>query len=143
MGDVVEIAPRLNAAALRAAILAADDITIVPVATPEWKIEGLHAKTISGTERDRYIGSLKAHDAEGKPVVTEDSSARLVALAACDADGVLVFSQADIAVLGTKSSAALDRVVEVIAKLNGLTKAAKDDAKNDSANVPTSASSTS
>lgn len=135
---------------LRAAILAADDIDVVPVATPEWPaVDGqIHVRTLSGLQRDRFIKALRRvvdpgdASAPSDAAVEESSHLRLAAAALCDATGATLFTQADVQALGAKSSVALKRVIDAASALNGLGPAAAEDAKKNSALTPIGASST-
>jgi len=134
---------------LRAAVLAADDITIEPVATPEWPaVNGqLHVRTMSGTQRDRYLNSIRQTIGEGAAatvtVTMDEIGAKLAAATLCDASGALLFTVADVTALGAKHYAALERVTAASARLNGLDEQAAAAAKNDSASgTATGASNT-
>lgn len=101
-------------------ILAADDKKTEIVSVPEW---GGHVAvgTMSGTERDAFEQSVV--EMRGKDTVTNMTNIRAKLCARCIVDdaGKRVFADGDIAALGHKSSAALDRVFAVAQKLNGLT----------------------
>jgi hypothetical protein len=99
-------------------ILGAQDMKTETVEVPEWGGAVL-VKTMTGTERDAFEFSLVAgQDAEKRKV--SHVRARLVAYTLVDEAGALLFSEADIAALGAKSAAALDRVYDVAARLNGV-----------------------
>lgn len=124
---------------LRAAVLAADDITIEPVATPEWPtVDGyIHVRLMAGRHRERYLDSIRQVEGQGRDmrvtVKLEDTGAKLAAATMCDASGTLVFRPNDVQALGEKSYVALQRVIDVAARLNGLDDQAVDAAKNASA----------
>lgn len=98
----------------RDSILKADDLPREEVQVPEWGGSVL-VRTMSGSERDRFEANhLKNPD--------RDVRARLAVATVCDEAGKPLFSEADVATLGTKSAAALDRILPVAMKLNGIGK---------------------
>lgn len=122
-------------------IRAARDMALEPVDVPEWGGR-VWVRTMEAEERERYTASIRKEVGRGKKkdvtVVLEKSSAKLVQRTVCDEKGELLFTAEDIAWLATKSARAMGRVVEVAARLNGLSDEAEDDAKNDSASATTS-----
>lgn len=128
---------------MRAAILAADDIKIVPVKTPEWPaVDGMvNVRTLSGMGRERYLDSIRevtTHPGEQQSVkvLLEGSGSKLAVCACCNDKGELLFTSEDVEALGAKSASALNRVVDAAADLNGLSEKAKAAAKNDLAGAP-------
>lgn len=106
-------------------IWAADDLTWEDVSVPEWGGD-VRVKTLTGAERDQYEAeSVKMEGNRRK--MTGNLRARLVALTAINEDGTPMFTRADVMKLGQKSAAALERVFEVAAKLNGMTEEDMDD----------------
>lgn len=105
----------------RDAILQATDYKLERVECPEW---GGHVfvRSISGFERDLFEQSFVDSKGKRKEVV-ENIRAGLAARTVCDAEGKRLFSDKDIAALGKKSAAALDRIFEVSQRLSGLSKA--------------------
>jgi hypothetical protein len=97
-------------------ILAADDIKKETVQVPEWGGEVLIA-SMSGAARDEWEQSLIGDE----KLRLENIAARLVAHCAVDESGARLFTGADIAKLGKKSSRALARCVKAAQRLNGLT----------------------
>ena len=124
---------------LRAAILAANDIDLEPVYVPQWK-ETVYVKTLSGTERERYLASITRTTGKGRhkdtEVLTIEATAKLLSRTLCDQDGNLLFTEKDVPALGKKSSLAMDLVSKVAAKLNGFGVEAEEEAKNASAEAP-------
>ena len=97
-------------------ILAVDDIKSEIVHVPEWGGDVL-VRGLTGTERDEFEESL----AKGKKVSIRNIRAKLVALGTIDEKFARMFSEGDVAALGAKSAAALDRVFNAIRRLSGLT----------------------
>ena len=101
----------------REAILAAEDKQYEDIAVPEWggtvRIVGL-----TGTERDKLEASVVGKT--GKNLNLTNFRARLVALCVVDDSGSRLFSDMDIAALGRKSAAALERIFSVSQRLSGL-----------------------
>jgi len=106
-------------------ILQADDLTYQDVEVSEWG-GTVRVKMLSGTERDAYEQSMISIrvDNNGRRTVRQDSTnarAKLVARCLIDEDGQRLFADKEVVQLGQKSAAALNRVFEVAAALNGLT----------------------
>jgi hypothetical protein len=118
-------------------ILAAQDIETEDVKVPEWAdpatgADEVRVKGLTGEERDSFEAACMmerpAYDAKGKPIRgrTEmarnlaNTRAKLVARSVVDEQGERLFTDHDVAVLGKKSAAALDRVFEVAGRLSGL-----------------------
>jgi len=97
-------------------ILKAKDMKTMVVSVPEW---GGHVtiRVMSSTDRDAFESSILV---DGK-VQTRNIRAKLCALVLVDGEGKRLFTDQDIASLGKKSSAALDRVFSAAQKLNRLT----------------------
>lgn len=103
----------------KAEILSANDLPSEDVDVPEWG-GVVRIRTMSGTERDAMEQSLLGPD--GKPTRnTRGLRARVVALTAIDEEGNRLFTEGEAEQLGTKSAAALSRLFDAAAKLNGLT----------------------
>lgn len=103
----------------REAILAAPDLPTESVSVPEWGGTVL-VRGLTGTERDAF--EAESFAARGKDVEINrvNLRARLVTRTIVDDAGKRVFTDQDIAILGSKSAAALDRVFEVSSRLSGL-----------------------
>lgn len=110
----------------REEILRASDLKIEAVKVPEWGGEVL-VGTMTGAARDAWEASLIGKT-RGETRL-ENMRARLLAAAAVDEKGNRLFSEADAEALGRKSSAALERCVKVIQRLNGLSDQDLEDAK--------------
>lgn len=100
----------------RSTILNAADLDRELVSVPEWGGD-VFVRGMNGTERDRYeLGMYTAReDLETKAIIR----ARVVAFCTVNEDGSSLFTPADIAVLGTKSAVALDRIFTVAMRLSG------------------------
>ncbi len=101
----------------RAAILEAQDILYEDVEVPEWG-GWVRVKSLTGSERDEFEGSLFKTSGKIQKVDISDIRAKLVAKSICDEAGARVFTDQDIALLGRKSAAALDRVYSVAQRLS-------------------------
>ena len=104
-------------------ILAANDLPLECLAIPEWGGDVM-VRTMTGADRDAFEASLS-----GKEGRMENVRARLVSLTLCDADGVRLFTDAEVAALGNKSAKALDRVFTIAQRINGIGTDAVDTAK--------------
>jgi hypothetical protein len=99
-------------------ILAATDSPTEAVDCPEWG-GTVHVRTMSGTERDAFEGSML--DAKGKGVSNlSNIRARLLVRVLCDDAGNLLFGHGDADALGKKSAKVLDRLFDVAQRVNGL-----------------------
>lgn len=100
-------------------ILAASDIVTEEVAVPEWGGSVL-VRGLTGAQRDKFEASM-FELRQGKQVLRLNNlRAHLVALSVVDEQGQRLFSEADIAELGGKSCAALQRIWNVARRLSGL-----------------------
>lgn len=99
-------------------ILAAADVRYEEVAVPEWG-GSVRVRTMTGEQRDAYEQSLFAGRAEDGGTIA-NVRARLAAYSLVDEAGALLFTEAEVALLGAKSSAALDRVVEASRRVSAL-----------------------
>lgn len=107
----------------RDSILAAQDFAIEEVPVAEWG-GSICVRTMSGLETDAYrkaIADTKADEMQ--------TCARFIAACACDATGVLLFTEADVAALASKSAKVLRRVFKAALKVNGIGKEAEDNAE--------------
>ena len=102
------------------AILSANDLVTEDVEVPEWG-GTVRVRAISGTERDTFEQTIVTR--RGKNVQTNLANirAKMVALCVVDESGQRLFNDSDVAALGKKSAAALDRVFTVAQRLAGLT----------------------
>ena len=102
-------------------ILNADDLPSEVVDVPEWGGQ-VKVRTMSGSARDAFEASLI--ESQGKKKSKDDLMsnirARFASLVLVDDDGKRLFTAKDINSLGKKSASALDRVLTVGQRLNGL-----------------------
>jgi len=140
---------------LRQAVLAAPDATAVvtPVPTPEWPaIDGqIYVRSLTLPERTKYLAEIREtvlhpevqSSTNGKAASTaiDFAGVRLAVISMCDAEGSQLMEEGDIAALAKKSWAAMNRVVDASAELNGLSKQSMEKAKNASPSAVTSSSS--
>lgn len=111
----------------REQILSADDHKTEVVNVPEWGGE-VTVTTMSGTARDKLEASVIGKN--GGSNLT-NARAKFISASVIDESGDLMFSEKDIAKLGAKSVAALDRVFEAAQRINRITDADMEDlAKN-------------
>lgn len=113
----------------RAAILSVTALPVEPVEVPEWG-GTVHVRTLTGIERDAFEASTVRVRKDGKtePNMT-NLRGRLVALVLCDASGKRLFSDDDAPELGRRSAAALERILKVARRLNGMDETSLEDAR--------------
>ena len=114
----------------KAAILEAADLKTEDVPVPEWG-GTVRVAAMSGKSRDEYY----TRHGEGKIPYSQFSANVLVATVV-DEDGKPIFEESDIDALRTKSQAAMDRVLAVALRLNGLGPTAIEEAGKNSDAVP-------
>ena len=114
----------------RDAIFAADDTAREYVNVPEWGGRVL-VRGLTGDERDHFEGSIITGKGKNREVNIRSLRAKLVAMSIIHEDGRRMFADSDVARLGQKSAAALQRVYDVASRLSGLSEAdAEELAKN-------------
>ncbi|MFJ9558048.1 hypothetical protein ACIRPH_29945 [Nocardiopsis sp. NPDC101807] len=101
----------------RDAILGADDLAYDTVPVPEWG-GTVRIRALTGTERDRFEAEIAGNT---KRLKLDNVRAKFVAKCIVDAKGNAVFSSSDVAALGRKNAAVLNRVFEKCQRLSGLT----------------------
>lgn len=102
----------------KADILKAEDFEIEKVAVPEWGGD-VCVRSMTARERDRLEAELLKWRQAGNTDI--NFRARLCVKTVCDENGKLLFTEKDADELGKKSAKALDRILPVAQKLNGLT----------------------
>ena len=111
-------------------ILSANDRLTEVVDVPEWGGR-VRVRSLTGAERDRLEQSAVETRGKSRELNMKNLRAKLVALSVIDAKGTRVFQDHDVALLGEKSAAALQRVWDVASRLSGLTEQdAEELAKN-------------
>lgn len=115
-------------------ILEASDLKTETVDVPEWG-GSVNVRTMTGTDRDAFENSLVKLDASGKAVQSLDNMrVKLLVVTLVDDNGNRLFDSDDINMLGRKSTAAIERVYDVAARLNGIgAKAEAEAGKNSEA----------
>ena len=107
----------------RDVILNADDLPKETVAVPEWGGDVI-VRTMPADDRDAYelacFHSREANEKAGRGDDQNHIRARLTAWTAVDEQGERIFSDDDVAALGQKSAAAVQRIFAVAQRLNGL-----------------------
>lgn len=107
-------------------ILAANDRKTEDLEVKEWG-GSVRVATMSASDRDKWEQDTYGGD---KPKV-DDFRARFVALCLVDEKGERLFTDKEVAQLGAKSAAALDRVFKLAQKVNAIGEAeAEAAAKN-------------
>ncbi len=96
-------------------VLSANDLPVQEVPIPEWG-GSVFVRTMMGDERDAF--EIAAMNGDG--LNRENFRARLAVATVVDADGGRMFDDSDKDALGKKSSAALDRIMSVALKMNGM-----------------------
>ena len=101
-------------------ILAADDRKYEVVSVPEWGGD-VRLRSLSGTELDEFENSMER--IVGNKVLRDvrNARAKLIAMSAVDESGQPLFTKAHVIKLGSKSSAALQRLFDAVQRLSGIT----------------------
>lgn len=127
----------MSALLTREQILAAKDIKFEDVEVKEWG-GTVRVRTMTAIERDAFLGDV----VDSKGVVDRRRHrALLVARTAVGEDGAPLFTEADVAALGAKSSLALERVVTASDRINTLDESTVEAAVKNSGRGPSDASS--
>jgi len=107
-------------------VLESDDLVSERVDCPEWGVF-LYIRTMSINERTAWEQHLKVErdkaeeDGVQQENLLRNAIAGLIARCACDENGKLLFSIEQTETLGGKSSGAMQRCYDVVARLNYLT----------------------
>lgn len=97
-------------------ILGSNDSPLERVEVPCWG-GFVYVKTMSARQRDK----LESHWTGSKVNDFDNLRAKLAVATVCDEEGNLLFSAEDAVALGNKSAKALDLLLPVIQRLNGIT----------------------
>jgi len=97
---------------------------------------------LSGTERDRFENESIRVRGRRIEQNLDNTRARLCALCIVDEAGARLFRDDQVAALGRKSAAALDRVYEAAARLSGISQADEEELAGNSASAPAGAPGT-
>ena len=132
----------------RDAILASQDIQVEQVEVPEWG-GMVMVRGMSGTERDAFEDSLiskatgnrKQRRKEPTKLDLANVRAKLCAWCIVDEKNKRIFTDTDVAALGAKSAAALDKVFEVAQRLSGISDDDVEEMAGDMLGNPTDGSS--
>ena len=100
-------------------IVDANDLEIVEVEVPQWGGSVL-VRGLTGKQRGVFMATLMDQKAGGGALRLQDLQVRLCAMSIVDEHGKRFFSDAEMAVVGGKSSAALQHVFETAQRLSGL-----------------------
>ncbi|MYS34934.1 hypothetical protein K388_01934 [Streptomyces sp. KhCrAH-43] len=122
-------------------IAAADDRQWEDVPVPEWGGE-VRILGMSGTERNAYQSSLVVIGTNGKPqrVNLTDQLAKLVGKCLVGEDFERLYTDKEVAELGRKNGAVLDRLAAIAKRLSGLDEKATEDAAGNSEAGPSAGS---
>lgn len=123
-------------------ITAADDRQWEDVFVKEWGGD-VRVLGMSGTDRNAYQSSMIVLGTNGKPqrVNLNDQLAKLVAKCLVGEDFQRLYTDKEIAALGKKNGAVLDRLADVAKRLSGLDDKAVEAAAGNSEAAPSGASS--
>lgn len=124
-------------------ILALQDLPVEAVRVPEWGGRTVHVRAMMGSERDSWEAEQYALSQGGTARDLLDFRARFLVRCLCDAGGTLLFTLGDVAALGKRSAAALDRLYEAAKRLSKLSKQDEDALLGNSAGAPSGASGSS
>ncbi len=113
-------------------ILKADDLPVEDVPVDEWG--GIvRVRGFTGTERDRFEFAMAAARKDSSDV---DVRAQVVGRCIVDEAGKRLFTDKELAKLGAKSGAALDRCFDVVRRLSGMDDKAVEAASTDFGTAP-------
>ena len=108
----------------REQILQAEDLRSEKVEIPEWD-GSVIVRGLTGSERGRFQNSIMSQNGNvnSKNVMVDmkDAEMRLVAYCVVDENGKRLFTEKDIAELGKKSGAAINRISDIAMRLSGFT----------------------
>ncbi len=133
-----KLEPKLKLITAKDVILGALDRKPTRVEMPMWGGIVLMAP-MTGEARDRFEAdtlTLKERNTQDPNKSLHNFRARLVSLCLVDEAGVLLFTASDVAALGEKSGAALDRLFDCAREINGMTEADVEELSGNSEGAP-------
>lgn len=101
-------------------ILRMDDIPMECVTVPEWNNRKVWVCGMSGAGKNAWQASLMEIQGKNRKIKMDNATAKLLQRTLCDAKRQLLFTEAQIVKLGTKSSAVLERLAKVASRLSGM-----------------------
>lgn len=104
----------------REAILDADDRKYDSVDCPEWG-GTVRVRSLTGSQRDAYEASIIQTNGADRKMNLRNARAKFVVLVVVDGDGRQLFSAEDVAALGRKNAAPIERIFDAGRKLSGMT----------------------
>lgn len=110
---------------LRSQILAVKDVPLTKVFVEEWGVD-VYIKPMTGKAQDEF-DQVKYIENDGTLTVTPNITAKYIQKVVCDEKGTLLFGEADIDVLGAKSSKALSKIYQASIKNSGATVQAQEE----------------
>lgn len=125
-------------------ISAADDRQWEDVDVPEWR-GTVRIASMSGTDRNAYQKAMVVLGSNGKPqgVDLSNQYARLLSKCLVGEDFQRLYvTDKQVAALGKKNGAVLERLVEVAKRVSGLSDKAVEDAAGKSGETPSGSSTT-
>lgn len=128
----------------RDAILAAQDLELLPVEVPEWG-GTVYVRRMTGPELDDWqlAGYALVDASPADPYAAgRNVRARLVLATACSADGLPLFRKEDLPALQQRAGVALGRVYEAARKHNGLAPETLDELEGKAEAAPSGDSAT-
>lgn len=129
---------------IRDLVAEANDIEKRLEEVPEWgvtiELRAFSLDARSGFLDQMQVGTLEGED-EVKGAMKRMYPAMLIAACYDPATGAPVFTEADVTMLLSKNGNVVDRIGEVIMRMNGMIEGAIDDAKKGSSTTPPSSTS--
>jgi len=116
-------------------IVDANDLETVEVNVPQWGGSVL-VRALTAKQRGQLMSTLIDQTKDGRTLRLQDLQARLCAMSIVDGQGKRFFSDNELAALGAKSSAALQRVFEVAQRLSGLSDEQVEELSKNSEETP-------
>jgi hypothetical protein len=101
-------------------ILGMDDIPVEEVTIPEWKDRKVLVCGLTGAGKNAYEASLFELKGTTRKMKLENASAKLLVRTLVNRQRQALFTESDVERLGTKSAAALERLVNVAQRLSAM-----------------------